>query len=237
MDLEHRPDDWSAGAAAPMVADAPASDAPRSARREATRQRVLDAARAVFAERGVIGATVEDICERAGFTRGAFYSNFADKDDVLDALIEREHGRLLEHLDRSLSGVEGTLSEAADLPSVVAGLVDQIARTVPLDRQLSLVLTELEILAIRRPDEARRFTALDERFRERIGAFVDGAVRRHGLELLVSPADFTDTVLAISERSARRAFLAGDGDPDALSSAVLPGVLLGLTRPADPRPR
>src|SRR5512139_646545 len=71
----------------------------RSARREVTRQRVLDAAREVFAERGVIGGTVEDICEAAGFTRGAFYSNFADKADVVRALLAREHGRLLEHLD------------------------------------------------------------------------------------------------------------------------------------------
>ena len=73
----------------------------RSARREATRQRVLDAAREVFAERGVIGGTVEDICEAAGFTRGAFYSNFTDKADVVRALLAREHGRLLEHLDAS----------------------------------------------------------------------------------------------------------------------------------------
>ena len=71
----------------------------RSARREATRQRVLDAAREVFAERGVIGGTVEDICERAGFTRGAFYSNFVDKDDVLRALIAREHARLIAQVD------------------------------------------------------------------------------------------------------------------------------------------
>jgi AcrR family transcriptional regulator len=252
MELEQRPDDWSArpgtvgsadappsdlpspaGEVADLPADAPGSP-PRSARREATRQRVLDAAREVFAERGVIGATVEEICERAGFTRGAFYSNFTDKDDALDALIEREHGRLLAHLDASLAEVEGNLSDASDLPAVVAGLVDRIARTVPLDRQLSLVLTELEILAIRRPDQARRFATLNERFRDRIGAFIVEAMGHHGRELLVAPADFTDAVLAISERSARRAFLVRDGDPDALSSAVLPGVLLGLSRPIPP---
>ena len=76
---------------------------PRSARREATRQRILDAARVVFAEKGVFGASIEDICEQAGFTRGAVYSNFADKDDILRAVIEREHQALLDahrRLDR-----------------------------------------------------------------------------------------------------------------------------------------
>ena len=42
-------------------------------RRSATRARLLEGALDVFAERGFNGASVEDICERAGFTRGAFY--------------------------------------------------------------------------------------------------------------------------------------------------------------------
>ena len=49
-----------------------------TARRAATRERLIDAAIDVFAEKGVLGASVEEICEDAGFTRGAFYSNFDD---------------------------------------------------------------------------------------------------------------------------------------------------------------
>ena len=79
---------------------------PRSARREATRQRILDAARVVFAEKGVFGASIEDICEQAGFTRGAVYSNFADKDDILRAVIEREHQALLDHIAGSIDIVD-----------------------------------------------------------------------------------------------------------------------------------
>ena len=43
-----------------------------TARRAATRERLVDAAVVVFAEKGVLGAAVEEICEAAGFTRGAF---------------------------------------------------------------------------------------------------------------------------------------------------------------------
>ena len=43
---------------------------------------MLEAAAAVFAERGFYGASVEEIAERAGYTRGAFYSNFADRTSV-----------------------------------------------------------------------------------------------------------------------------------------------------------
>jgi AcrR family transcriptional regulator len=207
---------------------------PGSLRREATRGRIIDAAREVFAERGVIGGTVEDICERAGFTRGAFYSNFTDKDDVLAALVEREHARLLEHLDASFAIVDQELAAAPDLGTAVASIIDRILRSVPVDRQVSLVQTELEIHAVRRPDLARPFLETSERFRTRIAAFLEEAMARNGLELTVAAVDVVDACVAVAGQSARRALLAGGGaDPDAMARAVLPGMLLGLSRPVE----
>ena len=230
------PGDPDAGAR-PVGRDDPAA-APAgrggSARREATRQRVIDAAREVFAERGVIGGTVEDICERAGFTRGAFYSNFTDKEDVLEALIEREHGRLLEHLDASLAMVDQELAEAPDLGAAVASIVDRILRSVLVDRQLSLVQTELEIHAVRRPDLARPFLEASDRFRARIAVFLEAAMARNGRQLIVDPLDLVDASVAVVERSVRRALLAGSGaDPDAMARAVLPAMMLALSRPVE----
>lgn len=66
-----------------------AADLPISARRARTRERLLTAAVAVFAERGINAASVEEICEAADFSRGAFYSNFADKSDLVLALLDR----------------------------------------------------------------------------------------------------------------------------------------------------
>jgi AcrR family transcriptional regulator len=203
----------------------------RSARRDATRERVLDAAREVFAERGVFGATVEEICERAGFTRGAFYSNFTDKDDVVGAVIEREHDRLLAHLDASVAELSPQVEASFDLPEALAALMGGVLASIPVDRQLSLIQTELEIFAVRRPDQAARFLEVNTRFRERVGAFLDDALRQHGRELVVDPVMLTDAIVAIAERSVRRSLLAGDDDPDALSRAVLPGILLAFSRP------
>lgn len=61
----------------------------RADQREQTRQRLLDAAAAAFAEHGFQGASIDDIAARAGFTRGAFYSNFDDKSELLVQLCER----------------------------------------------------------------------------------------------------------------------------------------------------
>ncbi len=192
---------------------------------------MLDAAREVFAERGVIGGTVEDICERAGFTRGAFYSNFADKDDVIDALVEREQNRLLDGVDATFADIEGEIAAAADLATALQAIIGRILRAVPIDRELSLIQAELETFAIRRPDLAGRFVASNERFRQRITAFISDAMRRHGRELLVEPSILTDAIIGITQRSVRRALLdGGDADPNELAAAILPGLLLAFSR-------
>lgn len=222
----------------PTTMDAP-GDPARSARREATRQRILDSARHVFAERGVIGGTVEDICERAGFTRGAFYSNFADKDDVLRALTDREHARLVAHLDAGFAMLEGLLggdlgAGAGDAEPVatMAEVVDRLLRSVPDDRHFRLIQTELEIHAIRVPDTSRAFIEADAAFRARIADFLERGLRLLGRELVVDVDDATDAVIAIVDRSTRRAQLAAKPtDPDALARLIVPVLIAAVSRP------
>ena len=80
-----------AASALPAPVAAPVSaPAPREKRRRSvTLERLLDGALQVFAEMGYQAASVEDICSRAGFTRGAFYSSFRSKDELLLALYRR----------------------------------------------------------------------------------------------------------------------------------------------------
>src|SRR6266480_7813304 len=61
----------------------------RERRRELTRNALLDAARHVFAQRGFSGASLEEIAETAGFTRGAIYKNFANKEELFFEVFER----------------------------------------------------------------------------------------------------------------------------------------------------
>jgi AcrR family transcriptional regulator len=69
------------------MADEPAR-LTRAESQRRTREALLDAAETVFAERGFAGASVEAIAAAAGFTRGAFYSNFATKEELFAALLQ-----------------------------------------------------------------------------------------------------------------------------------------------------
>ncbi len=62
--------------------------------RDDTRARVFAAAAEVFASRGIGAATIEQITDAAGLSRGAFYSNFADKDDLLASMLDDHRNRL-----------------------------------------------------------------------------------------------------------------------------------------------
>jgi AcrR family transcriptional regulator len=63
----------------------------RKEKQAETRQRLLDAGERVFLRRGIQGSSVEEIAAEAGFTRGAFYSNFKSKDELF---VELLHARV-----------------------------------------------------------------------------------------------------------------------------------------------
>lgn len=71
-----------------------------------TREALLASASQVFAEKGYIAATVEEIAAGAGFTRGAFYANFTDKAEVLWELAEQENQAAFDQLAAAVEAVD-----------------------------------------------------------------------------------------------------------------------------------
>src|SRR4051812_35448590 len=67
--------------------------------REQTTQRLLDAAQKLIARKGLDAASVENIAAAAGYSRGAFYSNFKGKDDLFIELLRRDHVKATEQLN------------------------------------------------------------------------------------------------------------------------------------------
>src|ERR1700741_5454426 len=77
-------------------------------RRAMTRSHLLDAAARVFARQGFDGASIDDIAAAAGFTKGAGYSNFKNKEDLFLALIDSR-------TEQQIAAVQTTLDEATGL--------------------------------------------------------------------------------------------------------------------------
>jgi len=60
----------------------------RTEKKQRTHEKILDVAARLFRERGVEGASVDDVMANAGLTRGGFYAHFRDKSALLGAAIE-----------------------------------------------------------------------------------------------------------------------------------------------------
>lgn len=87
----------------------------------ASREALLQAGVAEFSERGIDLPSLDDICARAGYTRGAFYVHFADRDDFLVAVMERTTGGFLDLLTRGETVPELTGTIAAFAAAVAGG--------------------------------------------------------------------------------------------------------------------
>ena len=200
---------------------------PPKRRRSATRARLLDGALEVFAERGFHGASVEDICDRAGFTRGAFYSNFASKDELVLALFQATTDRLLEQIAAllpELATQPGTLLDA------VLGLLDEAA---PDHKQWHLISTEFTLHALRHPEAARALNEQRAMFRASLTRLVEEISETSGVTFSVPPEQFVRLVIALHEGARSQSLLEPRKVPaGSLEHTFLPMVLAAVSQPS-----
>jgi len=138
-------------------------------RRVRTRANLLDAAFSVFAAKGFGRVSIEEVCEAAGYSRGAFYSNFDSLDELFFALYRQR-------ADLIADQVSGAL--ALDGPGLdVPAAVDRVTEVLLLDRDWLLVKTDFLVHAARAPEVAR--TLLEHRARLR-RAIADRLARTRG---------------------------------------------------------
>jgi len=118
-------------------------------RKAMTREHLLAAAAEVFAEHGYHGATIDQVAERAGFTKGAVYSNFASKEDLFLALTEERERRLI----KAFASAAPPDAAPAEL---IAGLRTVYAGADPEERDRNWRLWQEFILFSLRDETARR---------------------------------------------------------------------------------
>ncbi len=126
------------------VADERRKRLTREESRAQTRERLIEAAYRLFATEGIEATPIDRIAEEAGYSRGAFYSNFETKEELLKALMERES-------QRSEREMAALLSEEKAPEQLVFALRDYaISKTT--DRRECLFYMELEMYGVRHPE-------------------------------------------------------------------------------------
>ena len=181
-----------------------------SPRRAQTQDRLLDAAIALFAEKGVHGASVEEICERAGFTRGAFYSNFASKDDLLVAAVERKGEQILRAARQATDSVPGERIEPGSVDDVIRAAMDVFLASHPIDHQWLLARGEMRLYALRNPSVRAPLRAVEQSLDTLLTQAIQAVVERQGAHLTIPPEQFVTLLNGYHEALASQALLGGD---------------------------
>lgn len=162
----------------------------RAQAKEQTRERLLQAARRVFVERGFHATTLDQVAEEAGHTKGAVYSAFESKADLFLAVFEERTRRRAEELRR----IATRLSSLAELAQ--AGERFWIA-TLRDEREWSL-LVEFEVYAARDAVLRKRLAGILGLFRSAMCEAIEAVASASGERLPVSAEQLTVATLALS---------------------------------------
>jgi len=153
---------------------------------------LLDAAAKVIGKSGIVGASLQEIAAAAGLTKGAVYSQFESKEDLLIELLDRRfeigHAQLLE---------------------LLSGDVPMAERLTQLDtwhrgekgsgRLWATLELELSIAAARQPKLRRKLRERQRRSREFLAGMIESIAEEHHLQLPLPPEEFAVVLSALSD--------------------------------------
>lgn len=176
-------------------------------RRSETRRRLIEAAGELLVEHGIRKAGIEEICNRAGFTRGAFYSNFDSVDELLFALYERNVEQYLERLEEALA-VEPPASDVGEI-------VGDVLALLPIGRRWQLLNAEFAAQALRNPMAAAALSEHRRRLRDRLEPMLLDTAERASRKLLVPISVLVRAVMAAHDGAMTHSDFPDQGTPAA----------------------
>lgn len=181
-----------------------------------TRERLLRAAAKVFARHGFDGASLGQVAEEAGYTKGAVYSNFDSKDDLFTALIEA-------HCQDSLEQTRRLLQSPGPADERLQGIGDRLAGQIVGDRDWTRLFIEFWTQSLRDPRLRRRFLAAWGATRAGFTQLIEQHARDSGSALALPADQLASLAMAVTNGLALQMLL----DPRLIRPGTL-GTALSL---------
>ncbi|WP_432734334.1 TetR/AcrR family transcriptional regulator [Ralstonia solanacearum] len=188
-----------------------------------TREHLLDAARRLFVRDGFGGASLRDIAQEAGYSQGAFYSNFPSKEAILLELLRR-------HMEAEARQLTAVL-DAADAPpgDVLAGL-EAWAITLDQDTDWSVLAVELQLQANRSAAFAAEYRVVWEKHQSELAHFVAQLFSRLALIPPAEPLQLAASFMALAHGLALQRITTGQGPAGQMIMVFLRGLLASAAR-------
>ena len=176
----------------------------RERRRQQTRDVLIAAATEVFAERGYEGAALEEIAERAGFTRGAIYKNFAGKEELFFAVTDRLNELIID----AFRAIAPSSADAKEWD--ISRLADLWRASVDEFDDLFAIGKEYELYVLRNPAARERSVEHRRKSRDVVAAFIEEVADRSGMRLRLPTPTLASIILAAADGLSYAARVDGD---------------------------
>ena len=200
-------------------------DGRRTEHRGTARERLLDAAAEVFAERGYRATTVDDIAAAAGLTKGAVYWNFEGKEALFSALIEERVDRRA----RALMGVTEHSPRETDTAPIVSRGISSFADE---QQALVLLLQEYWLLAVRDDELRSAYVERQRALRDQLAAALEARHRTTGVPLTFPAERLATGIIAMASGLAQERIADPQNVPDELLGELLALLYDGLVHRA-----
>ena len=174
-----------------MNASTPRKRLSREESQTQTRMRLIETARQLFVEHGYGGTSIRDIADRAGYSQGAFYSNFASKEDVLLELLKG-------HMEAEGAQLSQVMESDGRTPEQIFAELESWASTLNRDASWSMLSIELQLHANRSPTFAAKYQTVWEAHRARLGGMVGKLFATLGRTPPAEPAELAAAFMALT---------------------------------------
>nr|WP_315400330.1 TetR/AcrR family transcriptional regulator [uncultured Duganella sp.] len=182
-----------------------------------TRARLIETARQLFVANGYGGTSIRDIADRAGYSQGAFYSNFAGKEEVLLELLRG-------HMEAEGAQLAALAAGAGRAPQQIFDELESWAASLNRDAAWSMLSIELQLHAHRSADFAVKYQAVWDAHRARLGAVVGQLFATLGRTPPAAPDELAGAFMALAHGLA----LQGPGNQPDPSGRLILVFLRGL---------
>jgi AcrR family transcriptional regulator len=193
----------------------------RQESRALTRARLVEAAAHVFADRGFYGASVEEIAERAGFSRGAFYSNFESKEDLFLAVLDS-------HIESEMSLTIEALGEDPSEEAILQFLHTQSIRRSKQARSWTLLWAEFWLHVLRQPELAPKLAERQRKARDAITRIIESRCGQLGIVPTMPPKDLASLIMAVDDGLVLQEHLDPGVVPDDLRASASVLLFIGM---------
>lgn len=201
----------------------------RAEKKQVTRARLLDAAERVFASRGFAEASLDEIAEVAGLTKGAVYSNFDKKLDLLLAVLD-------ERMNRHFMEITDIVDTTRALPEQAAQGGQLFMDAFQEERELYLLWLECSVHSVHDPDVRDALVKLDHKIRDAVAAFIAHHAETVGIALPMPPTQLATAVTCLADGLALERMKDPDSVPDDMFGTLLLLIYRGLQQPPEPDP-